>query len=272
LRHSGGYNGGRVDDRLLEQMDQSLNGWDDSLARLRNALEKDELALYCQPIRAIGPAGAYPMAEVLVRLREEESALLPPGEFLPVFEHYKMMPQLDRWVVRKVIERLARGSKIPRFTVNLSGQTLEDAGFPKFVAGELMGAGVPPSSILFEIDEPDALGKPEAAARLAAAVTTIGVAVMIDGFGRRAASFSPLKALRTAFVKIDGSITRRVVSSEPACNKLKAILRVGHALGIGVIAECVEDQDVLTRLRALGVGYVQGFGIYRPHPIDAIAG
>jgi EAL domain-containing protein (putative c-di-GMP-specific phosphodiesterase class I) len=260
-----------VDD-FLDRMDQSLNGWDDSLARLRSALEKDELALYCQPIRAVGPAGAYPMAEVLVRLREEESALLPPGEFLPVFEHYKMMPQLDRWVVRKVVERLARGSKIPRFTINLSGQTLEDADFPKFVAGELMGAGVAPASILFEIDEPDALGKPEAAARLAAAVSTIGVAVMIDGFGRRAATFAPLKSLRAGYIKVDGSITRRVLTSEPASNKLKAILRVGEALGIGVVAECVEEQDVLMRLTALGVGYVQGFGIYRPHPIDAIAG
>ena len=65
-----------------------------------------------------------------MRMREEETALLPPGEFLPVFEHYRMMPQLDRWVVRNTVKRLAAGSRIPRFTVNLSSQTLADAGVP----------------------------------------------------------------------------------------------------------------------------------------------
>jgi EAL domain-containing protein (putative c-di-GMP-specific phosphodiesterase class I) len=161
---------------------------------------------------------------------------------------------------------------VPRFSINLSGQTLEDEAFPKFVAGEIMAAGVPAASILFEVDEPDALGKPEAGARFSAAVKAIGVGIMIDGFGRRAASFSPLKTLRADFIKVDGSITRRILTSETASNKLKAIVRVGDALGIGVVAECVEEQDILLRLKALGVGYVQGFGVYRPHPIEAIAG
>jgi EAL domain-containing protein (putative c-di-GMP-specific phosphodiesterase class I) len=260
-----------MDDKFLQQADQELTGWSDPMARLLEALQRNELALYCQPIRALA-GGSYPIAEALVRLNEEESALLPPGEFLPVFEHYKMMPELDRWVVRQVVKRLAQGSKVPRFSINLSGQTLEDEAFPKFVAGEIMAAGVPAASILFEVDEPDALGKPEAGARFSAAVKAIGVGIMIDGFGRRAASFSPLKTLRADFIKVDGSITRRILTSETASNKLKAIVRVGDALGIGVVAECVEEQDILLRLKALGVGYVQGFGVYRPHPIEAIAG
>jgi EAL domain-containing protein (putative c-di-GMP-specific phosphodiesterase class I) len=99
----------------------------------------------------------------------------------------------------------------------------------------------------------------------------VGIGVMIDGFGRRAASFSPIKALRPDFLKVDGSITRRLLTSETADTKLKAIVRVGEAAGFGVVAECVEDQSILVRLKALGAGYAQGFGVYRPHPIDSIA-
>jgi EAL domain-containing protein (putative c-di-GMP-specific phosphodiesterase class I) len=260
-----------VDDKLLRQMDQQLTGWSDPLARLQSALDKDELTLFCQPIRAIrGPPG-YPMAELLVRLREEESALLPPGEFLPVFEHYRMMPQLDRWVVRTAAKRLALGSKVPRLTINVSAQTLEDRDFPLYVRDTIQAARIPAASLMFEIDEPDALARLDTAARFAGDMKAIGCGLLIDGFGRRAASFAPLKTLRVDFLKIDGSLTRRILSSEIANNKVKAMVRVSDATGIGVVAECVEEQDILLRVKALGAGYVQGFGVYRPHPLDSIA-
>lgn len=260
-----------MDERLLEEMGHALAGWDDPPARLRAALAKDELTLYCQPIRALQGGATHPIAEVLVRLREEESAMLPPGEFLPVFEHYRMMPELDRWVVRAVASRLARGSKVPRFSINLSGQTIEDPEFPRFVAGELMAVQVKPAALLFEIDESDLLARPAAVADFSKAVKTIGIGLMADGFGRRAASFAPLRALTPDYIKVDGSVTRRVLASDAATRKLQAIVRVAEALQVGVVAECVEEQDVLVRLKALGVGFVQGFGVFRPHPIDSVA-
>jgi EAL domain-containing protein (putative c-di-GMP-specific phosphodiesterase class I) len=84
-------------------------------------------------------------------------------------------------------------------------------------------------------------------------------------------SFTPVRALGVQFVKVDGRITRKVLGAESARTKLNAILRVGERLGFGVVAECVEEQDVLLRLKAMGVGYAQGFGIYQPHPINSLA-
>jgi len=252
-------------------MDRALAGWTDPAARLRQALDKDDFALYCQPIAALNSQPRFPLGEVLVRLREEEKALLPPGEFLPVFEHHGMMPQLDRWVVSHVVARLARGSRLPRFSINVSGQTLHDAQFPAFVAQTVKDANVHPAGLVFEIDESDVLGRLEAAARFGAAARKIGCAVAIDGFGRRAASFAPLKTLRVDFLKIDGSIVRKLLSNEGARAKVGAMVRVGETLGIGLIAECVEEQDVMLRLKAMGVGYAQGFGVYQPQPIDGIA-
>jgi EAL domain-containing protein (putative c-di-GMP-specific phosphodiesterase class I) len=211
------------------------------------------------------------MAEVLVRLHEEEKALVPPGEFLPVFEHYRMMPQLDRWVVRNTVKRLAQGSRIPRFTVNVHGQTLEDAEFPRFVAAQLTSNNVSAERLLFEIDESDTLLRIEAAKQFSAAHRTLGCGILLDGFGRRSVSFMPIKEMGVQYVKVDGSITRKLLSSDVARTKMNAILRVSEALKFSIVAECVEDQDVLVRLKALGCAYAQGFGIYQPHPMDSLA-
>jgi EAL domain-containing protein (putative c-di-GMP-specific phosphodiesterase class I) len=264
-----------VEEKSLDRTSAELAGWSNPLLRLREALQKNEFSLYCQPILALkvqmGGEARYPIAEVLVRMREEERALLPPGEFLPVFEHYGMMPRLDRWVLRHAVQQLARGSRIPRFTINVSGQTLQDEAFPAFAAAELRSAKVPMDAVMFEIDESDVLARRETAARFAAAVKAYGGGVLIDGFCRRAVSFAPFKALRPEYVKVDGSVIRKLLTHDPAQTKLKAVMRVSETLGIGVIAECVEERDVLARLKALDVGFAQGFGVYPPQPIERVA-
>lgn len=259
-----------ADDGFLDRMDQQLSGWSDPVSRLQDTLDNDELVLYGQPIRALSGAPGFPMAEVLVRMRSEEKALLPPGDFLPVFEHYKMMPQLDRWVVKTLARHLQAGSKVPRFTINLSAQTLLDTEFPAYVAERARISGIKAGAMLFEIDETDLLAQPWEAEVLGTALKRIGSGTLVDGFGRRAVSFAPLKTLRVDFIKVDGSLTRKLLLGGAADTKYKAIARVGEALGIGIIAECVEDQDILSRLKALGVGYAQGFGISHPHPIESL--
>src|SRR5687767_11947164 len=98
----------------------------------------------------------HPLAEVLVRMADEENAMLPPGEFLPVFEELKIMPELDRWVVHQTLIHAGAGSAIEAFCVNLSPQTIDDPDFLDFVTRELTFSGVPPARLLFEVTEPDA--------------------------------------------------------------------------------------------------------------------
>ena len=256
-------------DRFLDEMNDALTGWRDPAQRLRDALVGDELQLYIQPIARLGDKKLV-MAEVLVRLREEETKMLPPGEFLPVFEQYGMMPDLDRWVVSKLVQRVARQAPggFRLFSINVAGKTLLDSYFPEHVAQALRRFGVPAQALCFEIDEIDVLGRLDAAVQFGAAVRRLGCQVAIDGFGRRSASFAPLKRLRVDYIKVDGSITRNILSSEIALNKLRAIVRVAQTIKVGVIAEFVEETGVLVRLYTLGVDYAQGFGIARPTPID----
>src|SRR5258706_212816 len=207
-----------MDDKALARADAELGGWADPVARLRQAIDKDELALFCQPILALSSAAGaqlrYPMAEVLVRMREEEKALLPPGDFLPVFEHYRMMPQLDRWVVRHTLARFARASRIPASTVTLSTQTFPDTESPRFVAAQLATHKLSAECLLFEINESDVLVHPDPAGRFVSEYRAMGGKVLIDGFGHRAVSFAAIKAMRVDFLKVDGSITRKLLTSE----------------------------------------------------------
>jgi len=255
--------------RFLEEMDRKLVGWANPAARLRQALERDELQLFSQPILALREPRQFEMAEALVRLREEETLLLPPGDFLPVFEHHGMMADLDRWVVTHIVRLLAGGATggFRRFSINVSAQSLGDASVPAHVGAELRSLGVPPDALGFEIDELDVLQQPQEAARFAAAVKRLGCRVLIDGFGQRSVSFAPLRTLRADYVKVDGSIVRNIGRSEIARAKLAAVVRVGGVIGVGVIGECVEETDILAMLQTMGVGFAQGFGIARPGPI-----
>jgi EAL domain-containing protein (putative c-di-GMP-specific phosphodiesterase class I) len=255
----------------MSDLSARLAGWQEPAVHLRQALAKDELKLYCQPIVALNGGTGFPMAEVLVRLRQEEEALMPPGDFLPVFEQYGLMPELDRWVVHHVVRHIAAGSRIPRFSINVSSQSLADTAFPGAVALELVTAGVSGSALLFEIDEADSLARLPATERFARSIRTVGCGLMLDGFGRVSTSFAALKALKVDFVKVDGSIVRKILTNPEAERKLRAIQKVGESLGCKLVAEMVEDQDILSRLKALDVDFAQGFGICQPHPIGQIA-
>lgn len=253
--------------QFIQRMDAELLGWAHPAERLREALDHDQFRLEAQPIVALSPPGLIAMAEVLVRLREDEARMLPPGDFLPAFQHYRMMAELDRWVVRSALRKLGEGGAIGKLSVNVSWQTIEEPGFAAFVAMQLRLAALAPASLVIEIDESEVLNRRAAAERFAAEMKGIGCQLLLDSFARRSVSFDALRALAFDYVKVDGTLVRNILRSGSAAAKLKAILRAGEATGAGVIAECVEDDKVLAALRLLKVGYVQGFGVRKPEPI-----
>lgn len=248
---------------------QEIPDWEEPVERLIEALRKNEFELYAQRIAALDKPNVFPMAEVLVRMREEEERLLPPGAFLPVFERCGMMPDLDRWVMRKAVKRLAQPSRVRSLSLNISAQTLSDADFLPQVAAELSKRRVAPSALVFEVTEDDALARPTSVGQFAEAARRIGCGLTIDGFGRSTVSLAPIQALRPTHVKIDRALVRELETSHLAREKLNAIVRVGKKIGIGVIGECVETQDLLKYLRSAGTGFAQGYAVHIPAPIDS---
>lgn len=239
-------------------------------ARLREAMLKNELVLYGQPIADLTAGSTHAMAEALIRLREEEAALLPPGEFLPMFERYRMMPDLDRWVIAKAVMHLTHRPRIARLTINASNQSLEDRGIIKFIAEAVMASATPASKLVFEIDNSAFIEQPELVSRFAAAVKSIGCQVLIDGVSASRVSFIALKGVRVDMLKVDGAIVRNIARDASAEVALRAIARVASSIGVELIAEMVEDQQVLAALAPMGVRYAQGYGICPPYPMQVL--
>ncbi len=255
---------------LLRQLNQDFMGWDDPPRRLLRALERDELVLYAQPILALRAEQNFPMAEVLVRLQEDDAVFLPPGGFLPLFEHFQLLPQLDRWVARQSVARLARLPRVPRLCINISTQTLSDLEFVPELLSEFARSKVPPGSLVIEISEDDVLERPDVVDAFFASLRVIGCQLAIGGFGRRSVSLTALATMRPDFVKVDGGIVRSLHLGQSSRKKLSAMVSIAKTVGFALIGEGVEVRETLADLREAGVDYAQGFGIRVPAPISLI--
>lgn len=259
----------------LHSISDQLMGGDDPRAKLVRALEQDEFILFAQKMKPLKTMpfdhGCY---EILLRLREEEENLLPPGGFIPIAERYGMTEDIDRWVVRNVIGwSLARKRKtpewdIPMFCINLSEASIVNPEFARFVRQEIQRSAFPAGQLCFEIGELEIISNHGNVGNFIAALKPAGCRFTVDGFGSVKLSFSNLSGLRLDFVKIDGVIIQNMFKTPADLTKLQAIINVCAKLGIRTIAEFVENDRTLKKLREIGVDYAQGFGIDRPGPID----
>jgi len=210
------------------------------------------------------------MGEVLVRMREEEKAMMPRAEFLPVLEHYGMMPMLDRWVVSALAKHLARGSRLSCFHHEPLDPDAARRRVPRSRGGELKRrrAG---RRVRLRDRGGRRTGPPGAGGGLRIGDEAIGAGALVDGFGRKAVSFTPLKVIGGALRQGDGSIVRKAHDERGGAHQAERDPAGGAGDQTQVIAECAEEQDVLLRLKALGVDFAQGFGIVQPQPIETLA-
>lgn len=258
----------------LHSLSDQLMGGDDPRAKLTRALQQNEFLLYAQKIQPLKPLpfdhGCY---EILLRLQEEEENLLPPGGFIPIAERCGMTEDIDRWVVRTVISwsleqrRADPKWEIPMFCVNLSEAAIVNPEFARFVRTELQRSGFPASQLCFEIGELEIISSHNSVGSFIAALKPAGCRFTVDAFGSVKLSFSNLSGLAMDFIKIDGVIIQNMFKTEADLTRLRAIVNVCAKLGVRTIAEFVEDERTLAKLREIGIDYAQGFGIDRPGPI-----
>jgi len=258
----------------LHSISDQLMVGDDPRSKLVRALQQNEFLLFAQKVLPLKTLpfdhGSY---EILLRLREEEDNLLPPGGFIPMAERYGMTEDIDRWVVHNVITwSMARKIEnpqwdIPMFSINLSEASIINPDFSRFVRHELKHSEFPASQLCFEIGELETISNHENVANFIAALKPAGCRFTVDDFGSVKLSFSNLSGLRLDYVKIDGVIIQNMFKTPADMAKLKAIINVCGKLGMKTVAEFVEDERTLAMLREIGVDYAQGFGIDRPGPV-----
>ncbi|MGY4154552.1 diguanylate cyclase (GGDEF)-like protein/PAS domain S-box-containing protein [Bradyrhizobium sp. USDA 4461] len=240
--------------------------------RIRKGLDEGRFCLYEQEIRPVnGTLKGNDRRELLLRLRDESGALVPPGSFLPAAERYGLMPLIDRWVVRRAFEIIAERKRDPRkiasYAINLSGATIGDSDFVDFVAALFAELDVSPAVVCFEITETSAISNLDEAQTFIARLREIGCSFSLDDFGTGMSSIAYLKHLPVDVIKIDGSFVKEILNSKVDRAMVEMITKTAKIMQKQVVAEFVESLAILDELRQIGVDYVQGYAIGKPVPV-----
>ncbi|HET6726177.1 MAG TPA: EAL domain-containing protein [Gammaproteobacteria bacterium] len=246
------------------------------LVSIREALAADRFMLYGQKIVPVNNDVDEGQCdyEILLRMLDVDDAVLSPAQFIPVAERFRLMEEIDRWVIEHVLatlgEAAARGQAFKgEVSINLSGETLGDDTFHNFVADRLRQHRVTARHICFEITETAAIRNIDSAKTVIRSLRAMGAKVALDDFGSGMSSFRYLRELDVDYLKIDGLFVKDIASNGDDRAMTEAIARMAQTLDIETVAEYVENQKTLDCLKELGVDYAQGFGIHRPEPWPA---
>ncbi|UTW03225.1 EAL domain-containing protein [Amphritea atlantica] len=242
-------------------------------SEIHHALDDNRFQLYVQPIVPLQKKQNTGY-EVLIRLLSESGDLVAPGAFLPAAERYNIASQIDRWVIRNTLQWMAKNidhlDHIDSLAINLSGQSLGDDALLGYIIRSIEQGVVPARMIKFEITETAAIANLKDAQIFIRSLKSLGCRFALDDFGSGLSSFAYLKNLPVDLLKIDGIFVRDIITDPIDEAMVRSINEVGHIMGMETIAEFVETDEIMERLRQLGVDYAQGYTISRPRPINTI--
>ena len=229
------------------------------------ALEKNELELYFQPQAMTG--GDVFGFEVLVRWQHPVRGMVSPGIFIPLAEETGVIGAIDEWVLREACREAASWPNPLSIAVNLSPVDFRRGDIPATILSILLETGLKPQRLEIEITEGVLFEDFDRAIAILRKIKDLGVRIAMDDFGTGYSSLSYLQSFPFDKIKIDQTFIARIGRNFPATVIIHAILGLGHALSLPVIAEGVETEEQLAFLVKEGCGEVQGFLIGRPQPI-----
>lgn len=243
---------------------------------LRRAIEQSLLRVHYQPIVDL-KSGRVRGFEALARWPEGWSPV-ETEEFISIAEDTGLIGPLGLQVLRTALDDLAswrRDGLVAsdvRMSVNVSGRQLDDPSFPRAVLDAIAKAGLPAELVSLEITETTFMREPERISEIVSEVGAPGVGLEMDDFGTGYSSLAALHKFPVNALKIDQGFVASLNTTGDAEVIVRSILALADSLGLGVIAEGIEERDQLDQLRELGCDYGQGFCISRPfaaHEVEA---
>ncbi|WP_455221946.1 EAL domain-containing protein [Kaarinaea lacus] len=250
------------DDDELWNMQAKIH-WEE---RIRWALENDRLILHFQPVADLNSKSIVHY-EVLLRMRGRDDELITPPAFIETAERFGLIREIDRWVLRNAIkeqaERRDQGEEVT-LAVNISGRHFGSSEIMLLVKESMENYKADPRNIIFEVTETAAVENLSQAREFIDSLRSLGCRFALDDFGIGFSSFHYLRNLPVDFVKIDGSFVRNLHYDAEDRIFVKAMVDLATGLGITCIAEFVENTEIVTILKDLGVGLGQGYHIARP--------
>jgi len=266
-----------------EPVEEQLRAAADQLARpasardgvmVKSALANDEVAIFYQPQYEVA-TGAMIGVEALLRWRHPELGLLGAGPLVTAARAARMERELTEHAHRVALAEIAgwpRALSKLRVSLNITAADLGDPDFADRFAAMVKATGVDPDRLTLELTEQAMLSDPASAAAQLAQIRALGCAIAIDDFGTGYSSLSLLARLPIDYLKIDNGFTRTIDGSDRDRIVVRAIVDLARALGLLVVAEGVENERQLERLRELGVATWQGFLKSGPVPGSELPG
>ena len=244
---------------------------------LVDALRDNHLRIHFQRLEPVHASVQGQMhIELLMRLWDPQTqSLVYPGRFIPPAERFQLINELDRWMLREAIGFLGLHREqlrpLHRVSINLSAVTLRDATMAAWVEQLLGTHRVPPSLVCFEITETEAIDNVDTAQRFMRSLSAIGCQFAMDDFGSGYASYRYLRELPFDLLKIDGIFVRDIDVDPSHAAMVTSMVEMARLMDKPVIAECVENGEVLSCLQDMGVEWVQGFHCHRPEALTVEA-
>ena len=239
---------------------------------LKDAISDDHLELYYQP-KLDFKRQAITSVEALLRWNHPEHGMVPPDRIIPMAEQTGVIQKLTQWVLEKALQQQAcwreTGADI-NVAVNLSAYDLRDTSLPETVSELLAATTTSPEKLTLEITESAMMSDLGNATVLLSRIKEMGVGIAIDDFGTGFSSLSYLKKLPVRELKIDKSFVINMSHDESDAMIVHSTIDLAHNLGLIVVAEGVENQEVLERLQALGCDLIQGYHLCHPLPPDQL--
>lgn len=232
---------------------------------MRQALAEGRFRLHYQPQVELGSDRVIG-AEALIRWRDPQRGDISPAEFIPLAEESGFVVAIGEWVLREAVDQaahwLSRGLRMP-VAVNVSALQFQQGGFVEQVAAALHDAALPPSMLELELTEGVLLGDAEEGLKRMRALAALGVTLSIDDFGTGYSSLAYLKRFPIQRLKIDRSFVKGLPGDASDAGIANAIVQMGRALGLQVIAEGVETEAQRDFLAQAGCHEFQGY-LYAP--------
>lgn len=231
---------------------------------ISDALASGRFLLLYQPIISLDPEQSQPhkRAEILLRMLDGTGSPITPGAFMPAALRFGLMQQIDRWVIERVLAsypHIFMQNPDLVLSLNLSAPSIADESLGDFILQMFDRTVAKPQQICFEIAETALSHNLVSARQLIERLQDRGCSFALDDFGSGLASFTTLKDLRMDFVKIDGNLIRDIDSDEIDFAMVESINSMAHLLGIKTIAESVEGESSIEKLKLIGIDYAQGY-------------
>jgi diguanylate cyclase (GGDEF)-like protein/PAS domain S-box-containing protein len=242
------------------------------MTRLRRAVEQEHWILHWQPVVDLDD-GRVVGAEALIRWRDPNVGVIPPGEFIPVAEELGLIEAIGDWVIdelaRQRIAWKAEGIDL-RVGFNLSPRQLWSSQLAKKITDKLSEAGVDPHDVVVEVTESTAMADPDRTQRVLQELHAWGLSIAIDDFGTGYSSLARLRHLPVDVLKIDRTFISGVDRDPDSGRMVEAMVHLARGLGMLPVAEGIERVEELAFLTQVGCPRGQGFLFSRPVPAEQI--